>query len=736
MSTKRNIFKNIGVVIMALIAVAVLVVFPLFLTDEMDQQSQSFLSEISKKNAQAMGLEFREQASFLQSLVREVDSTNLDDPKQTLESIPHIPTSVQYKRYGIATIDGKTYTSDGFEGTLPSLNHITECVNNNRLTVCKLLVDESIDKDSVFVMMLPLKDQEGAKAVIYLTFLTKTIEQKFDSSAFNSTEFFFIVDSNGKNIMNTHDNDEYHDISNLFDSSRHDPKYQGSRLEQLKKDMKSLKSGVLLPTESINFYLSYAPIGFNGWYLFSIVPAQNVDANRNIVLTIVIFMCTLLAIIFSVLTTYVVFMERRKKDEFDKILYTDSLTGGPSYAKFCVDVKHQLVKGKQAAYIVMDLDNFKLINDYYSYDIGNKTIKLIYSLWNELLSENEYVGRITADRFAVYLQYSSEKELIARLEKFCDMCRSRNDKNLGSYIIIPSIGVYLITEKNVNIQQMQNSAVMAKALVKGDHENMIAVYNSNMRKEMSDRKVLEDELEHAIENKAFLLVFQPQFDTESKKLSGVEALIRWQKEDGSFVPPAQFIPIAEERGFIKDLDRLVFEMACDAQKEFEENGHIIDISVNVSQQTLYDPDFYNKYMDIVRDKDVDISHIHIEITETTLFENHKMFIKLLRRLRKSGFKILMDDFGTGYSSIMLLKSMPIDFLKLDKSFVDDYNDPRGRSIIECIITMAKKLGIVLIAEGVETEEQYLYIKEQGCEITQGYYFSKPVSSKDIDKLLS
>jgi EAL domain-containing protein (putative c-di-GMP-specific phosphodiesterase class I) len=315
------------------------------------------------------------------------------------------------------------------------------------------------------------------------------------------------------------------------------------------------------------------------------------------------------------------------------------------------------------------------------------------------------------------------------------MCKNHNNKNLGSYIIVPSIGVYLITEKNVNIQQMQNSAVMAKALVKGDHENMIAVYNSNMRKEMSDRKVLEDELEHAIANKAFSLVFQPQFKTASKKLSGVEALIRWQKEDGSFVPPAEFIPIAEDRGFIKDLDRLVFEMACDAQKEFEKNGHTIDISVNVSQQTLYDLDFYDKYMDIVRDKDVDVSHIHIEITESTLFENHKMFIKLIRRLKKTGFKILMDDFGTGYSSIMLLKSMPIDFLKLDKSFVDDYNDPRGRSIIECIITMAKKLGIVLIAEGVETEEQYLYIKEQGCEITQGYYFSKPVSLNEVEKLL-
>ena len=735
MPKKRNILKNIGIVIMALIAVAVLVIFPLFLTAEMDRQSQTFLSEISTKNAHAMDLEFRQQASYLLSLKREVNSDNLDDPKATLLSIAETPTTVEYKRYGVATLDGRAYTSDGKEVKLSTTAHIDECVKNNGLTVYKLTTEESIDKDSVFMMMLPLKDKNGTKAVIFLSFSTEAFEKKFDSSAFEGTEFFFIVDANGKNIMSTHEKAQFHDISNLFSSSQYDPKYNGSRLEVLKQDMKNLKSGVLLPTESANFYLSYAPIYFNGWYLFSIVPAGNVDANRNTVLTYVIFMCLLLAIIFSVLTSYVVFMERRKKDELDKILYTDSLTGGPSYAKFCLDVKQQLVKGQKAAYIVMDLDNFKLINDYYSYEIGNKTINLIYYIWNDMLEDNEYVGRIAADRFAVYLKCSSEEQLMKRLDNFCELCRSHNDKNLGSYIITPSIGVYLINEKNVNIQQMQNSAVMAKALVKGDHETMVAVYNSNLRKEMSDRKTLEDELEHAIQDRVFSLMFQPQFDTQTKKLCGAEALIRWQKEDGTYVPPSKFIPIAEDRGFIKDLDRLVFEMACDAQKTFADNNNIIDISVNVSQQSLYDPNFIDKYVEIAKEKNADISHIHLEITESTLFENHKMFIKLLRKLRRLGFKIHMDDFGTGYSSIMLLKSMPIDFLKLDKSFVDDYNDPRGRSIIECIITMAKQLGVILIAEGVETEDQYLYIKEQGCEITQGFYFSKPITFEEIENLL-
>ena len=162
----------------------------------------------------------------------------------------------------------------------------------------------------------------------------------------------------------------------------------------------------------------------------------------------------------------------------------------------------------------------------------------------------------------------------------------------------------------------------------------------------------------------------------------------------------------------------------------------IEMSVNVSQQSHYDSKFTEKYINVIKETGADISHLQLEITESTLFENNKTFIKILRKLHKAGFKILMDDFGTGYSSLMLLKSMPIDYLKLDKSFIDDYTNPRARSIIECIITMAKQLGMTLIAEGIETEEQYDYVKNQGCHIVQGYYLSRPISFDNLCDMIT
>jgi diguanylate cyclase (GGDEF)-like protein len=212
--------------------------------------------------------------------------------------------------------------------------------------------------------------------------------------------------------------------------------------------------------------------------------------------------------------------ERRKQADLDKILYKDSLTDGLSYAKFCVDVKKQLVKGKKAAYVVMDLDNFKLINDYYSYEQGNNTIKFIHATWKSILKDNEFVGRIAADRFAIYMRCNSETELRSRLEDFCAKLNDQDTGSMSDYILTPSIGVYLIEEKNTNIQQMQNSAVMAKALVKGDSDSLISFYNENLKKKMTQRKLFVDELIHAIENRELSVVFQPQFSTIDDKLCG------------------------------------------------------------------------------------------------------------------------------------------------------------------------------------------------------------------------
>ena len=714
-------------VFLGVFAIAIIIAFPLFLTNELDNQNQDFLKEISAKNGESVGFKFQEQASYLYYFANAVDTTKLDNPKAAINSIGDIPKNDHYKRYGIATLDGKAYTSDGKSIDLAHDEHIKECVEKDGFIVCRMQTNESIDGDEVFVMHIPLKHEGETKAVFFLVFTIDQIMANFESSAFNKSEFFFVVDYDGNNIMSTHQNEKFRNIDNVFYTLPLDEKYQGSRILDIQEDMKNGDTGVLFSSQNTDFYLYYAPLNFNDWYLFSVIPTSAVTENRNTALSYVGIMTFFLVTVFILFTIYAVSSERRKKEELDKVLYTDSLTGGASYAKFCLDVKKQLSKNQKAAYVVMDLDNFKLVNDYYGYEMGNKTIKHIDTLWRKMLKDNEFVGRIAADRFAVYLRYSSEEELNKRLEKFCADCRTFNDKNMSNYILVPSIGVYYVTEKNIDIQKMQNCAVMAKSLVKGDSESTIAVYTGKIKRDLTRKKLFSDELAHAIRNNELSVVLQPQYDTENGKICAAEMLVRWKREDGTYVPPSEFIPIAEERGFIKDIDRFVFRRACVVQQDLIQRGfEPIDISVNLSQQTLHDPKLIETYLGIIEETGADISHIHLEITETTLHNNQRSFLRLLRRLHKAGFKILLDDFGTGYSSLMLLKSMPIDALKLDKSFIDDYEHPRGRNIIECVIDMTKKLDITIIAEGIETAEQYEYIKSQKCDIVQGYYFSYPL----------
>ena len=727
MKREISITRHLVLIFLCIFAISIVIVFPHFLVTELDTQNQKFLEEISKKNGEYIGFRFQEQSAFMYYYAENVDTSLLDDPKAAIESINDIPlTTGRFKRYGISLPDGTTYTSDGKSVTLAN-ESITECIENGRFTIKRISPEKSIDGDEVFVMQTPLKYNDEIKAVFFTAFTFDQIMSNFQSDAFNKQEIFFIVDYNGNIMVNTSKNAQYQKMDNLFYSLPLNERYQGRRIPNMQEKMKKNESGVILTSTENNMYLYYSPLYFNGWYLFSIVPKDAVNQNRNAALGYVLLMSFFLITVFILFTISVISAERRKKEELDKILYTDSLTGGPSYAKFCIDVKKELAKGVKAAYIVMDIDNFKLVNDFYGYEMGNKTIKHIYSLWQRMLRNDEHVGRITADRFAVYLRYSSEKDLMNRLEKFCENCRIFNVKNMSNYILVPSIGVYYIKGKTTDIQKMQNCAVMAKSIVKGDHDSTISVFSSKIKKDLTAKKIFFDKLEHAIKNNELSVVLQPQYNANNGKICAAEVLVRWEKEDGTEVPPSEFIPMAEEKGIVKDIDRFVFRRACEIQVDLANKGfEPIDITVNVSQQSLYDQTIIETYLKILEETGADISHVHIEITESALFNNNREFLRIIRRLHKAGFKILLDDFGTGYSSLMLLKSMPIDALKLDKSFIDDFEHPRGKDIIECVIEMTKKLGITIVAEGIETAAQYEYIKAQNCDVVQGYHFSYPL----------
>ena len=298
----------------------------------------------------------------------------------------------------------------------------------------------------------------------------------------------------------------------------------------------------------------------------------------------------------------------------------------------------------------------------------------------------------------------------------------------------PSLGVYLVEDRDESIDVMVNKAKIAYETIRQNGGKHVMYYDESFRNAAYEDRHFEKEMEAALDKQEFVPYLQPKYDAITGEICGAEALIRWITPDGTVISPGRFIPLAENSGFIRQLDRAMFSMVCHLQRYLVDKGiDPVPISVNVSRQLMYDKTFADDYYNLIRELGLSTDMIELEITESAFFEDLALFRTTLEKLRGYGFKILMDDFGTGYSSLMMLKSVPIDQIKLDKTFVDDYNDEKGSSIITCVLDLAKMLKLPVVAEGVETENQYQYLKQIGCNVIQGYYFAKPMPAVEYIK---
>ncbi|MCR4595061.1 MAG: GGDEF domain-containing protein [Clostridiales bacterium] len=726
-------------IILCIVAIAIVGFFPFFLTNTIDKETQSYLSEISTKNAALIGHEVSSQQTLIEKMVASADIDTLPDLEATMNSIYHEGTTGMYKRYGIALPDGTAYTSDQGYIKMPSTEYIDKCFETKTYYICKVGGEDSIDGDEMFAIHYPIMEGDKPLAVFFISLRAEDLKAYLSTDSFNGQEFFAVVDKSGEIILNGQNNifeGENATPTNYIDRITSDLDRDDTTKADIKKDLRSGNDGVL----EVNFrykdyYIYYSPLNFNDWYLFSCVPKDVVTLTRNSIIAYVTIASILIVITFLAFALYVMLAEKDKRRQLNKILHKDSLTGGLSYAKFCVDVKNSLVKKTgHYAFIVMDIDDFKHINNKYGYEFGNKTIRYLHTLWLDMLEDGEAVARNSAEKFCVLLKYEDQDKLLERLNDFAKRCTKFYDNTMADYVLTPSLGVYFIPKGERNIQNMQTRAVMARATIKGNHSVRVAVYNEDIQKEQSEKRSLEDELERALENGRLSIYFQPQFDTMTMELCGAEALLRWIREDGSYASPDDFISLAEERGIIRAIDKYVYTHVCEYQLDWEQSGlKPIDFSVNISQNTLSDVDFARRCSDFAISKNANIDHIQLEITETALFKGRESLVDILTALRGYGFKILMDDFGTGYSSLMSLKDIPIDFLKLDKAFIDEYDNPRGRVIFESVIDIAKKLGITLVAEGVEKNEQLEYLRKFSVDMVQGFLFSKPMTFENLKK---
>ncbi|MCR5218005.1 EAL domain-containing protein [Treponema sp.] len=425
----------------------------------------------------------------------------------------------------------------------------------------------------------------------------------------------------------------------------------------------------------------------------------------------------------------------------------DDITGLHTYSRFRRDVIRILKKHREEKYIFLciNIDNFGFINDSYGFNYGNKILSRIARHFIEECKKGEKYCRYYADTFIFFIKAPESLPLIEdKVYKLTDVSSHIADMLPNKYIMTFSSGVYYINrDEDINdITGMVTKANIARKLNKKNFvTHRTAEYTQEMKKENDWNREITLSMNKALENREFIVYYQPKFSLKTGRIIGAEALIRWNKPETGLLGPDKFVPLFEHNGFIEKIDIYVFNDVCRFINEWNhiDNGNCpypITISFNLSRYHLYDTDLIEKLTGISRNFQIEPNCIEVELTESIMFDNMKRLVRVMNDIKKAGFKISVDDFGSGYSSLNILKNMPADVIKLDKEFLHKTEDTSKDSIImESVINMAKKLNMQTVIEGIETKEQSELLTGIGCDIAQGFYFARPMPGEDFLDLL-
>lgn len=428
--------------------------------------------------------------------------------------------------------------------------------------------------------------------------------------------------------------------------------------------------------------------------------------------------------------------ENKIKDLIEKS-ERDYLTGIYSRETFYARVSELVRAEEPNTYVVctLDIDKFKIVNDLFSAAEGDRLLRFIATKLQEHFGPDILAGRLNADNFAILLRqdhvHGHEQEITDDIQGMV------KDYPLNIQIII-RCGFYYIHDPQIAPGLTCDRANLAMQEIKGSYSRRFAVYDEKMRSRILKEQEIINEMNKALDEGEFAVFYQPKFNMEKHKIIGSEALVRWIHPEKGMISPGDFIPIFEKNGFIATLDYYVWEHVCMDIAEWVKRGYsVCPVSVNVSRAELYNLYLVEQLENLVKRYDVPISLLQLEITETAYTENPEQLIDTITRLREKGFVILMDDFGSGYSSLNTLKDVPVDVLKIDLKFL--YNMDRNYKanyILKSIVQMAKRLELVVIAEGVETSQQADFLKSIGCVRAQGYLFAKPMDEPSFGEFLA
>ncbi len=484
--------------------------------------------------------------------------------------------------------------------------------------------------------------------------------------------------------------------------------------------------------------LKYAVVENTNWMIAMTVPENIIAENAHLIMLNTTLLLIEIVIILLITWLRIIALNKSHLKEVSNIAYYDGLTGLYNEKKFKIEIEKVLKSNKDERYTIVKVDiiNFKVANNIFGYDIGNKIIKIIASTSMPKYNRELIFARISADEFLLFSKYNILKDVKNIRKMYEDEVNNKIREVCGRSFKF-RYSRYNIPVGETNVNDIINTIDLTHSFSKQQAFDGIYDYEDDLKKQVVHTAYICDIMNGALKDKEFKVYLQPKYNLEDGTICGAEALVRWQRANGKFIYPNEFIHIFEQEGFIMNLDRYMLHNVCQIIKRLKENNkREIPISINFSRMHMLDENYTEEITEIVDSYGVPHHLIEIEMTETSMIENEEEFKKVFLDLHKRGFTLSMDDFGAGYSSLALLTELHFDVIKLDKSLLSETLEKDSSAlVIETILNMSKQLNLKTVCEGVETKGQVEFLKMAGCDLAQGYYFAKPMPNEDVEKLL-
>lgn len=435
-------------------------------------------------------------------------------------------------------------------------------------------------------------------------------------------------------------------------------------------------------------------------------------------------------------------IERKQAEEMIHYLsYQDHITSLPNRMLFNDRLSVSLSNAKRNQSLVtvlfLDLDRFKHFNDPLGHDKGDAILRQVANKLKQCLRENDTISRFGGDEFAIILNDVSRIEDVGKVAgRILHKLSETTVFEEFEFHLTASLGISFYPLDGTTKEELLKNAHSAMYKAKERGGNCYQFYSSEMNDRMFERLILENGLHKALDRNEFILYYQPQYDSRTLEITGVEALVRWNHPDLGLVPPAEFIPLSEEIGHIVPLGIWVLYTACKQNKAWQDAGYPpISVSVNLSTKQFKQSNLVQLVSEVLNETGLAPQYLKLELTETDMMENTDDILLTLHQLKNMGIQIMIDDFGKGYSSLSYLKKFPVDILKIDQSFIREIDsNPGEREIVVAILQLAQILDMKVIAEGIETEGQFAFLRKHHCDVMQGYYFSKPLPLSGIEQV--